>query len=272
MNGPNDVDGEPFPKRHEGHGGYTIDSDGSHSGISGQITDQGLSMYSPNIVLLMIGTNDLNGNVDVNNAPNRLGNLMDDILTQAPNALLVVASVIPMENGNGNKVAPYNATVTWKWSPNEPPKANTSSPSTTGPLSLPTPITAPPGCRAISSIQTTLVMQCSAAHSTTRSLCTCRKPLDKLPDIGYTPRRKIRIAQASRRVISLLQFLSDCHLQPRGTAECRSRERGAFISRRSHLYRAPFAATAISRTMLYNPSPMLPGAPLRCGFPASHNA
>jgi lysophospholipase L1-like esterase len=111
MNGPNDVDGEPFPKRHEGHGGYTIDSDGGHSGISGQITDQALSMYSPNIVLLMIGTNDLNGNVDVNNAPNRLGNLIDDILTQAPNSLLVVASIIPMVNGNNNKVQPYNATI-----------------------------------------------------------------------------------------------------------------------------------------------------------------
>lgn len=109
MNGPNNV--PDFPKSHEGHGGYTIDSDGGHSGISGQITDNALSMYSPNIVLLMIGTNDLNGNVDVNNAPNRLGNLMDDILTQAPDALLVVATIIPMENGNGNKVEPYNATI-----------------------------------------------------------------------------------------------------------------------------------------------------------------
>lgn len=111
MNGPGDVDGETFPKSHEGHGGYTIDSDGSHSGISGQITDQALSMYSPNIVLLMIGTNDLNGNVDVNNAPNRLGTLIDDILTRAPNSLLVVASVIPMQNGNNDKVQPYNATI-----------------------------------------------------------------------------------------------------------------------------------------------------------------
>jgi lysophospholipase L1-like esterase len=111
VNGPNEVDGVPFPRSHQGHGGYTIDSGGGHNGISGQITDSALSMYEPHIVLLMIGTNDLNGNVDVANAPTRLANLMDDILTGAPDALLVVASVIPMENGNGPKVEPYNVAI-----------------------------------------------------------------------------------------------------------------------------------------------------------------
>jgi lysophospholipase L1-like esterase len=110
-NGPNTVDNQPFPQRHEGHGGYTIDTDGGHNGISGQITDSALSMYHPNIVLLMIGTNDLNGNVDVNNAPTRLANLMDDILDSSPDTLLVVSTIIPMANGNNNKVAPYNDAI-----------------------------------------------------------------------------------------------------------------------------------------------------------------
>jgi lysophospholipase L1-like esterase len=107
-NGPNDVEGQPFPRQHEGHGGYTIDSDAGHSGISGQITDSALSMYHPHIVLLMIGTNDLNGNVDVNNAPSRLGDLIDDIVEASPETLVVVATIIPMVNGNDSKVGPYN--------------------------------------------------------------------------------------------------------------------------------------------------------------------
>lgn len=110
-NGPNDVDGQPFPRRHEGHGGYTIDSDAGHNGISGQITDSALSMFGPHIVLLMIGTNDLNGNVDVNNAPTRLDNLIGDIVTAAPDTLVVVASIIPMVNGNDAKVGPYNDAI-----------------------------------------------------------------------------------------------------------------------------------------------------------------
>lgn len=111
MNGPDEVDGQPFPRRHQGHGGYTIDSDAGHSGISGQITEQALSMFSPHIVLLMIGTNDLNGNVQVEQAPNRLGNLIDAIAERAPDTLVAVATIIPIENGNGNKVAPYNAAM-----------------------------------------------------------------------------------------------------------------------------------------------------------------
>lgn len=112
QNGPSMVDGETFPKDHQGHGGYTIDSDAGHSGISGMITQNALQNYQPHIVLLMIGTNDINGNVDINNAPNRLGNLVDDITTRAPDALLVVAAIIPTTNdGTNQKVEAYNSTM-----------------------------------------------------------------------------------------------------------------------------------------------------------------
>lgn len=112
QNGPTTVDGRTFPRRHEGHGGYTIDTDSSHSGISGSITDQAIANYHPHIVLLMIGTNDINGNVNVNAAPNRLGTLIDDITTRAPNALVVVATIIPIANDATNaRVKPYNSAV-----------------------------------------------------------------------------------------------------------------------------------------------------------------
>ena len=112
QNGPDTVQNQAFPKKHEGHDGYTIDTDSGHSGISGSITDQALANLHPNIVLLMIGTNDINGNVDVANAPKRLGNLIDDITTRAPNALVVVATIIPIANdGTNQKVQTYNAAL-----------------------------------------------------------------------------------------------------------------------------------------------------------------
>lgn len=112
QNGPTMVSGTTFPRRHEGHGGFTIDSDQSHSGISGEITSSALSDHHPHIVLLMIGTNDINGNVSVQNAPNRLGNLIDSITSQAPDALVVVASIIPVLNSGTNaKVLTYNTAV-----------------------------------------------------------------------------------------------------------------------------------------------------------------
>jgi lysophospholipase L1-like esterase len=112
QNGPNDVEGQAFPKRHQGHGGFTIDSGGNHSGISGSITQTALDMFHPHIVLLMIGTNDINGNIDVGNAPTRLGNLIDDITARAPSALVVVATIIPVANeGTNQKVQAYNAAL-----------------------------------------------------------------------------------------------------------------------------------------------------------------
>jgi lysophospholipase L1-like esterase len=109
MNGPNTVDNKTFPKRHEGHGGYTI-SGGGNGGIAGTITDSAISMFHPNIVLLMIGTNDVNDGLS-SGAPTRLGQLMDEIITDAPSALLVVASIIPIANNTSNAVQTYNAAI-----------------------------------------------------------------------------------------------------------------------------------------------------------------
>ncbi len=111
-NGPTTVANRNFPRQHEGHGGYTIDSGTGHSGISGQITDSALANYHPHIVLLMIGTNDINGNMDVANAPTRLRNLIDEITRNAPAALVVVASIIPIKNsGTNQRVQTYNAAI-----------------------------------------------------------------------------------------------------------------------------------------------------------------
>jgi len=110
-NGPDMVDGKKFPRDHEGHPGYTIDDSASTSGIS-PLVDQAIATKHPQIILLMIGTNDLDRNIDVSNAPARLGALLDRILTDAPNALLVVAKIVPtMDDGANTGVQTYNDAI-----------------------------------------------------------------------------------------------------------------------------------------------------------------
>ena len=70
IDGPDTVDDKPFPKQHEGHSGFTIDGGGGRDGIKGIITGV-MTKYKPNIVLLMIGTNDVDLSVD--NAPESPG-------------------------------------------------------------------------------------------------------------------------------------------------------------------------------------------------------
>jgi lysophospholipase L1-like esterase len=110
QNGPTTVDNVMFPRNHEGHGGYTIDSDASHSGISPLVpTAMG---FNPNIVLLAIGTNDLNGNVNVSQAPTRLGNLIDAMFTRRADMLVVVAQIVPgRQDSLNNRVMTYNAAI-----------------------------------------------------------------------------------------------------------------------------------------------------------------
>jgi lysophospholipase L1-like esterase len=71
----------------EGHSGWRIDQ------IAG-IADNVLARYRPNVVTLMIGTNDLNQNYQVATATDRLHALVDQITADAPDATVLLASVI----------------------------------------------------------------------------------------------------------------------------------------------------------------------------------
>ena len=111
-NGPTLVDGKPFPRNHEGHPGYTIDNSAATSGIS-PLVDQSIATNHPQIILLMIGTNDVNRNIDVANAPARLGALLDRMINDAPNALVVVAKITPtLDDGANTVVQTYNDAIT----------------------------------------------------------------------------------------------------------------------------------------------------------------
>ena len=86
MNGPTTVANMPFPKSHEGWSGYTI------AQIQGKAANDLTS--GANIILVHAGTNDTYGS-DPTGAPARLSTLVDYLTTNYPNALIVVAKIIP---------------------------------------------------------------------------------------------------------------------------------------------------------------------------------
>lgn len=87
-------------KEHEGHPGFTIDD------IKAQV-DSWLAGYSPDYILLMIGTNDIawwtaetGDQIAARHAA-----LVDQILARRPNAWVIVASIPPITSG---LIAPNN--------------------------------------------------------------------------------------------------------------------------------------------------------------------
>ncbi len=76
---------------HEGHSGWRIDE------IAGQV-DGWLDRAQPDVILLMIGTNDMIQNRDVGGAPTRLGALLDRIAARRPSATVIVASLPPLSD------------------------------------------------------------------------------------------------------------------------------------------------------------------------------
>ncbi|KAB1141244.1 hypothetical protein F7R91_32985 [Streptomyces luteolifulvus] len=59
-----------------------------------------------------LGTNDMNQNTDLPNAPKRLGDLIDQVLTDAPGSTVVVASLIPsVKQGMQPKIDAFNAAL-----------------------------------------------------------------------------------------------------------------------------------------------------------------
>jgi hypothetical protein len=112
-NGPATVAGQPFPKNHEGYPHYTIDDEPAFGrmGIS-PLVDQGITLDQPNIILLMIGTNDVNNAIDLAGAPTRLGALLDRMTADAPGALIVVARITPTASDMTNlDVVAYNDAI-----------------------------------------------------------------------------------------------------------------------------------------------------------------
>jgi GDSL-like Lipase/Acylhydrolase family len=115
-------------KLHEGHSGYTIDA--APVGFGGIIPNingyLGGARTNPDVILLLIGTNDINLNYEVDQAPARLDTLISLISDLSsglkPNADLIVANIPPIDDahnefktGNDNsanlRAMAFNATI-----------------------------------------------------------------------------------------------------------------------------------------------------------------
>lgn len=103
-NGPGSVAGKQFPQNHEGYSGNSINE------ISAKVPNPILS-GNPNIILLMIGTNDVwkePENVrDPASMAQRLGSLLDKLIDSQPNALLAVALIVPRNDYASNWAQEY---------------------------------------------------------------------------------------------------------------------------------------------------------------------
>ncbi len=93
---------KPFPQRNEGHSGWGISEvtpfSGGNAGIATLIPTPALSSTSggtPDIILLHIGTNDAT-NFPATQMETDLQGLLDKLFTNAPNALVVLAQIIPL--------------------------------------------------------------------------------------------------------------------------------------------------------------------------------
>ncbi|WP_437570852.1 SGNH/GDSL hydrolase family protein [Sorangium sp. So ce542] len=100
-NGPAMVDGVTFPRNHEGISGQTIQQ------IAGRVPSPALNEM-PHIVLLHAGTNDMVQGA--NGADTRLAALLDELIAEAPDALIVVSNIIPLPPA-ANAVNTFNATI-----------------------------------------------------------------------------------------------------------------------------------------------------------------
>lgn len=93
----------------DGHSGYAIatapNTNGTiRQGIYDHVNDYYSTVVStqgvPNTILLMIGTNDINSNIDPLNAPARLDLLVTRMMGLDPTAHLLIASIAPAKQGN----------------------------------------------------------------------------------------------------------------------------------------------------------------------------
>jgi lysophospholipase L1-like esterase len=95
-NGPATVSGQTFPKNHEGHDGITV------TGIMDYVPPKKAFTTAPHVVLLHIGTNDMTSNADPTTTANQLDALVTNLVQAAPDALVVVAKIVPLGYSNTN--------------------------------------------------------------------------------------------------------------------------------------------------------------------------
>ncbi len=90
------VSGKTFPKNHEGHDGATV------AQITSYVPPKKAFSTTPHIVLLHAGTNDMTSNANPATTANQLDTCISNIVAAAPDALVVVAKIVPLGYNNSN--------------------------------------------------------------------------------------------------------------------------------------------------------------------------
>jgi lysophospholipase L1-like esterase len=98
--------GSLLDREHEGLVGWSIGD------LAGSI-DGWMTSYTPKVVMLMIGTNDILHSLDMSTAPNRLSSLIDQICAKLPaGGKVYVAQITPLTDPTYNAlVNQYNAAI-----------------------------------------------------------------------------------------------------------------------------------------------------------------
>lgn len=92
-------------RQHQGHNGFKIHD------IAAIARDR-VTTYRPDVVLLVIGTNDVTGDYELDTAPSRLADLIDVIVDAAPGSELIVGSIPPLADPTDDAQARvYNAAI-----------------------------------------------------------------------------------------------------------------------------------------------------------------
>lgn len=88
-----------YDPQHEGYSGYTIKSYGGRTGLLDTIKNNNtVENNNPDIVLLMIGTNDILDTYDISNIGSRLEELVDFIYKQKSDVKLIIMSPPPIDS------------------------------------------------------------------------------------------------------------------------------------------------------------------------------
>lgn len=109
--GPADLD----DKDHEGHKGWGIGFYTVPNPIPSiaRLIDTWLINHKPDIILMMLGTNDMvepSVQPDLLSAPDRLNSLIDKIIATSPNTHIIISTIPPFasQDVNVNRIDPYN--------------------------------------------------------------------------------------------------------------------------------------------------------------------
>ncbi len=101
VNGPDSL----ADREHEGHSGLRIDQ-------LARLVDASVARHQPEVVLLMIGTNDVLQGYRLAEAPQRVSELIDRIAARAPSATILVSSLTPLAAASAEeRVRGYNAAI-----------------------------------------------------------------------------------------------------------------------------------------------------------------